>query len=456
MFSVSSALRHFSVLGTAFVLANLPVSAQEAHSALGSLPNDFPTANALENNAVIQPLTPDTAGTLTTSDPSLGTSAVAAIPSPTFSDPVLSQPTTIGGRDRLTRRERPKSRFELGIRGGVEYNDNIFAEGSDEEEDVLVIVAPTLAVNAGDFRRREGVYLSAAYTATGSTFINNTTDETLDHLLAVEGQLKQKRLTVPFQARLARETGSFLDVNGRDTAQSAGIGIGLDYAINQKLSLGITGEYSMTDYDLFADFESFTTDVYVTRKLSQKAAWSAIYRYNSAEADGADPQKFQAALARVTLDPNSKWTGFAEAGVAFSDLDNGDRTDLIYRLGLAYRPTSKQRFTVEASRRPSTSSFTVGSGFIENGVLVSYERAIGAKARWVVSGGYQVQDYFAADEGVTVDRQEDTFQFSTALAYDLNAHWRAELYYSYVSNDSNEAGLGFDNQRFGLGLNWSY
>lgn len=368
-----------------------------------------------------------------------------------------SQPLAVRTpRDPLSRRTQPRSKVEFQVRGGVEYDDNVFITQDDKVDDVAITVSPTLAVNSGDFRRRQASYISAAYTATGVYYVDDTTDEQLDHAGQVSGQWKRKRATVPFQLQYTRETGSFIDVAGRDTAEDFGGRIGLDYELSSKFAVGVSGEYAATNYELFADSDQYLVDAYLSYQPSRKVILSGVYRYRDAKTDGSDNQTYNAGIARATLLPNSKWRGVVEGGVAFSQLSKGDRSDFIYRLALAYQPNTKQRFSVEAGRRPSTSAFTAGSGYIENGIRMTYEQALGSRTRLVLDGGYQMQDYFAAEEGVSIDRRDEFFTFSALLAYDLSTHWQAEVYYTYSDNDSNDPLVGFDNQRIGMGLTWTY
>ena len=431
-------------------------SAQEAFSALASdLPSGFVLDETENTLAPDDELTGGLSGSLL-DEPASGAGQAIA-PARLFDSERLQQPRVAGApRDPLAARRKTKSKVGVSVRSGVEYNDNVFASNADEESDVVAILAPTLSVNAGDFRGREATYLSAAYTATGSAYLDDTANDTLDHLLEVGGQWKRKRLKIPYDLRVSRETGAFLDIGGRDTAESYGGRLGIEYAASSKVTLGVSGEYSTTDYSLFADFERAMAEAYVGYNVTSKLTLDAVYRYSDSKAQGADGQSYQAALVRVNAQPNSKVNAFAEVGVAFSSLGKGDRNDLVYRVGVAVQPTSKQRLAFEAIRQPSTSSFTVGSGFINNGLQLSYEQAVGARTRIVVTGAYEMQDYFAADEDVSTDREDDYFVFSSLLAYDLNAHWQAQLYYTYANNDSSDSLVEFDNQRVGMGLTWTY
>lgn len=439
-------------LGGAFLSM---ASSSYAQGLTPSLANEVPTGLVAED--LPSALIPDDDFSSTSlADESRPTASGEAL-SRDFATERLRQPSVVGvPRDPLSARRKTQSKVGISIRGGLEYNDNVFASNEDTEDDVVAVLAPTLSVNAGDFRGREGAYLSAAYTATASAFLNDTADNTVDHLLEVNGQWKRKRLTIPFELRAAQETGAFRDIGGRDTAQSYGGRVGLEYEASSKLSFGLSGEYSATDYDLFADFESAVAEAFVGYNVTGRLTVSGVYRYSDANAQGADGQSYQAALIRVNAQPSSKVTAFAEVGMAFSSLSKGDRNDLIYRAGVAIQPTSKQRIAFEAVRLPSTSSFTVGSGFINNGFQVTYEQALGSRTRVVLTGGYELQDYFAADEGVSTDRQDDYFSFSSLLAYDLNDHWQAQLYYTYANNDSSSPLVEFDNQRVGMGVSWTY
>ncbi len=403
-----------------------------------------------------QPLAPELGAALAGENTTLGTNDIVTR-LPLSTNRLVSQPLAVRSpRDPLAERSRPKARVQFQIRGGVEHNDNVFISDEDEVDDVVFTVAPTLAVNAGDFRQQEASYLSAAYTATGSAYAGNEADESLDHLLHVSGQLKRKKTSIPYEAQFTHETGSFVDVGSRDTVDTYGGRIGLDHTISSKLSLGVSGEYSATDYRLFADSDQYLVDAYVNYHPSRKTTLSGVYRYSNAKTEGSESQSFNAALARAVINPTAKLNALFEAGVAVSSLDKGDRSDFIYRLALAYQPNRRQRFTLSALRQPSTSAFTVGSGYIENGVQLTFEQALGKKTRLVLNGGYQLQDYFAAEEGVSIDRRDDYFVFSTLLAYDINSQWQAELYYFYSDNDSNRSHLEFSNQRVGMGLTWSY
>jgi hypothetical protein len=338
----------------------------------------------------------------------------------------------------------------------VEYDNNIFIDGDSPEGDFIVVIAPRLAVNAGDYKQQQASYLSAAYTATASEYLSNTTEETLDHLVEVSGQWKRAKLTMPFAARFARETGTYLDLGTRDTAEFYDVQLGAKYRLSSKYAVGILGEYAATEYERAANFDDHLVEAYLSYNYSSKTAISTVYRYNQSQTDGADAQTYQAALLRFRTQPTRKLSGVVETGAAFSRLGNGDRSDLVYRLAFAYQPNSRQRLTLQALREPSTSSFTVGSGSINNALQLSYEHAMGNRLRLVLSGAYQLSDYFAADEGVFTDREEEYLTFSTLLAYDINPHWQAELFYTYSDNQSKDASLAFDNQRVGLGLTWLY
>ena len=291
-------------------------SAQRPVSALAS---DFPSSLVADetDNALAPDEELSAALTGSLGDDTRSSSGQVVVPERLFENERLQQPRVTGTpRDPLSARRKTKSKVYVSVRGGIECNDNVFASGDNEESDVVAILAPTLSVNAGDFRGREATYLSAAYTATASAYLEDTANDTLDHLLEVGGQWKRKRLTIPFDLRVWRETGAFLDIGGRDTAESYGGRLGIEYAASSKMTFGLSGEYSTPDYSIFADFESAVAEAYVGYNVTSKLTLSGVYRYSDAKAQGADGQSYQAALVRVNAQPNAKVTAFAEAGLA--------------------------------------------------------------------------------------------------------------------------------------------
>lgn len=418
-----------------------------------SLADTLPAEEETSALAIEDPLAPGLGAALAGEDTILERTTAP----PPFAAQPLSRPGALRSpKDPLQERRRKKSAFGFQIRSSVEYNDNVSISSDDPEGDVVIILAPTLSANAGDYREQQATYLSAAYTATGSAYTSGSTEDTFDHLLEVSGQWKHKKTTMPFQAHFTRESGAYLDLGGRDTATSYGGRLGVEHALSSKLSLGVSGEYAATDYELFADFYTYIADAYVKVHFSRKTALSGVYRYRFSKTEDAAGQTYQALLMRLDARPTAKISGLAEAGAAFGRFDNSRRTDLIYRLALAYQPNRRQRLSLEAIRQPDTSAFTVGSGIISNGVQLVFEQAIGKKTRLILNGGYQLQDYFAAEEGVSTDRKDEYLSFSALLVYEINPHWQAELHYAYGNNDSNESLLGFNNQRAGVGLTWTY
>jgi len=111
----------------------------------------------------------------------------------------LRTPSILNGRleDPLAPKRQPKTCVVIGVRSSIEYNDYIFTD-NDNEDEVVAMLVMALGVNTGDFRKQEAAYLSAAYTATELAYINNTTEETVIHLLEAEDQQGRGKLTVPF------------------------------------------------------------------------------------------------------------------------------------------------------------------------------------------------------------------------------------------------------------------
>ncbi len=359
-------------------------------------------------------------------------------------------------RDRLSPQTLPESPLEFELNSSIEYNDNIFIDAEDEVSDAVFVISPTLRLSGGDYQKRQAAFLTAAYTATGTVYVDDTADETLDHLVELIGQWRHNKLSVPVRANFSRRTSAFVDIGDRDTATAYSLGGGLDYQISSKLSAGFLVDYFARDYERFADSDTTLVDAYINYRISDKTETGLIFRYSDSGIDGAASQKYQAGLARVRYLPSNKLRLEAEVGAAFSDLQRGNRADLIYRLAAIYQPSARRRFALEARRQPSTSSFTIGSGFINNGLQLSYTQAIANKLRLQLTGGYQVQDYFSADEGVTIDRKDDYFLLSSLLSYQINRDLSANFYYSFINNDSTDPLVEFDNQRAGVGLNWTY
>ena len=117
-----------------------------AEDPVPTLASDFPSGLVVDETENL--LTPDEDLSSSLSGSLAGetrsSSGLVVSPAPLFDNERLQQPRVAGDpRDPLSARRKTKSKVGVSVRGGVEYNDNIFATADDEESDVVAILAPS-------------------------------------------------------------------------------------------------------------------------------------------------------------------------------------------------------------------------------------------------------------------------------------------------------------------------
>lgn len=353
------------------------------------------------------------------------------------------------------RRKRAKSQFDVELRSAVEYNDNLFLDEKNPEDEIVASFSPKLSLNYGDFANEKHSYLSLSYNPAAIFYLGKKADDSVDHLFDLRAAYRMAKLSLPVTFQAKKQTNAFVELGARETLLEYGGTAGAVYQVSGKTSLGLVGNYRESDYETFSDFSTYGAEAFLGYKVSEKTNLALVLQQGVAKSDGTPKQDFQNYLVRgQTLSGKLSLTG--ELGLSHRRLDVGQRNDPIFRVGVGYRASERSQLALEGYRVVTNSAFTAGAGYVATGLRASIAQEIGDSLSLDLAAGYEKASYFRSTEGLSADREDEYLFISSAVHYHFNQDWSADLFYVYADNDSSDPTLQFGNQRVGLGMSWNH
>src|SRR5215210_5048663 len=146
-------------------------------------------------------------------------------------------------------------RWTLGLKASVSafYDDNIFIQPENKEEDFIFTLAPNVSLTAGDFRYKENDYFSVDYTARGSLFVDHTSENSLEHDLGLELQLRWSKLVAGLRYRYQYMAGADVETGTRSNRQVSETAFTVKYEISDKTSVEADFYNTIYDYETQLD-----------------------------------------------------------------------------------------------------------------------------------------------------------------------------------------------------------
>jgi hypothetical protein len=353
--------------------------------------------------------------------------------------------------------------FIPGFQSSVYYDDNVAAQEVNEEDAIVLTLAPSIDLIASDMADGMGKVLQVNYTP-GFFFFFGDDDVSdrnrVNHSANISGDLAGAKLELGFDQAFRFTTGPVIDLGTSADRMLYDTRLTSRYNMSEKTSIDVNGSLRILNYneDQFFDTLNLANDNWLNYKYSAKLSLGVgvVLGYTDIE-DNAD-QTFQQLRARATYAIAEKVDLQASAGGEWRQFDSGlDNTlNPVWNVGAAYRPRDSTTLQLALYQRYDASSRTGGQSYINTGVTLSVRQMLMQRLALNLSGSYAISDYESTIPGGQADRNDDLYIARASLDFFLQPKWTVGVFYDYSMRESTELTVEFERNRVGLQTAWTY
>jgi hypothetical protein len=348
--------------------------------------------------------------------------------------------------------------WDIGLIVEAAYDDNIFLSATAPESDVVMVVIPEVAYTKGNPQGDSGAFIRAAYRPSVVLYSENSSENRVDHDLAMQLGWRGKAIAVAFDGRFRRlgdvtaDTGVPAD---RDEYDST---VRVAWYPREKIAIegaaGLTG--TSYDRDAFFDTEEKFGEVVLRYAYSPKTQLGLACRVGRIDVDGTGEQRMHRTTARFAWQPRQKIRVNLEAGVEHRSFDLGSETNPVAEGRISWNPRGGTEVYLSGYLRQEASGFFAGQNYELSGATVGISESLGNGWTAVLEGGYERASYRRVSGTGPAGRIDKILFVRPALEYELNDRFKAGLFYQYSRNDSNRPGFGYDDHQVGVQFDYQF
>ena len=338
------------------------------------------------------------------------------------------------------------------------YDDNIFIQPKDRQEDLIFTLAPGVAMGwwsdavtvenyverqsrASRLETAAGDYLYLDYTTVGRAFTDNTGESSVGHEAFLSGAWEA--VSSKFGSELAFSSGTVTDED---------IGTLVD---RQLFSAVVDGRWDLTaktaykpalrfkhaEYDDFYSESEWRLDQFVSWKCSPLLGFEPGIALGYLDAGSKDEQRYTQLLLRIHYKRAGKLSYEGAFGVEMRESKNySDRTTPVGRVLAFYDVRPKTRLVLQGFQQVASSAAEDLGTYRISGVSLGVEQGLMAGALLSLASGYEWARY---DKGGDGPRRDGYFFANARLIYNFTRWLNAGVALQHRRNDSNDASYDY-------------
>lgn len=349
-------------------------------------------------------------------------------------------------------------KFVLHGNATATYNDNIFISHDNEQEDFIFTIAPGVAIGRGEFRNelaslgsyetrfnpdRSDIltaenYIFVHYVPSVTLFAQNSSENSFDHDVTLDGQYEWKRLTLGLKARFQTMNLPDVDLGERVERELFTGALTSKYDLTGKTSIELNFfNYIRDNAGDRIDSVEFRGQAWVNYQVKPKITLGLGFSYGYVDLSRGASQSYQQVLSRLRYRATEKLRFDITAGAEFRDVHGiANRTNGIFSLGVSYLPFDGTSIYLQGYRRTVTSANFPPANYDVTGVEAQFRQRFAKRFYFVVAGGYQNVDYeyFASPS----QRTDDVYYIHPSLGMDITSWLSCEVGGQFRRNDSTQ------------------
>lgn len=345
------------------------------------------------------------------------------------------------------------SLFSAAVRGSMRFDDNLFLTDSNEEEDTVIAVTPTLQLaNDEDSQNTWAI----AYAPSIISYLDNSDLNSINHALDFKLGKRLPKTQIDFSASYAEVSGSDRFVSGQIDKTTYGASLDLSHELTGKTRLDATLSYDKSDYEtgsLF-DLEQYKLLVSWQYQYSGKISVGPYVSYEDTEVDTQPDHEALGFGVKFDYQMTGKTAMIGKLGYesrSFSGpMAGSDQNALVYELGLNHDYSGKTNLKMMLYRRSNASYSIASNGYEATGLYFAgtYDMTdrITLKSKMV----YEHDAYYSTSTGSAASLDSDYYEFNFGADYDFTDQCTFGVNLIWRSNDSETNSSDFDNMALEL------
>lgn len=349
------------------------------------------------------------------------------------------------------------------------YDDNINLSHDNRIKDFYTSIEPAIMLGFGDIDARVENYIRLDYLPAVFLFADHSENDSVQHVVRVEGQYRINRLTLNLSQMVQIMDG--VDVQTQNTSGSLDQQVNLDVAGRTKFNIYTThlnaayyltgktfissgADYTATHYSQLISSDVLAANIFINYNYSPKMIVGIGGTFGDNRVDEPNPdQTFQQVNARLSYQATGKIDLVASGGVEFRHFD-GDMRDQyvspVFEIGLRYEPFDGTKISLTANQRVLNSAVLAAQNYTVTNFSVGVQQRLLNRFYLGVNAGYENSDYFSTISNAGGTRQDDYFFVQPSIAVRVTRFWSMGAYYLYRANDSSFDVFSFHDNQVGL------
>lgn len=325
---------------------------------------------------------------------------------------------------------------------GSFYDGNIFVRSNDSQGDLITRIAPGLLMRLGN--DNSIFYLTADYTAGINLYAQHSNEDSVDEDASTTFQWSLPKTTIALRLGVSADSGADIDATNLVRQQLYFAGLTTHYALSEKTSIDLNGDYSRSDFDGLISSSQVDAAAYVNYAFSPRTQVGAGVAGGYVIVPGEGHQEYEEFNLRATYRLSGKVTLLADGGIEDRQysLGAGDTTTPVFDISAAWDVRNGTQVTLGFQRQIFVSAIEQNQDYTASSVSLGVSQRITDSVSASLSLAFINSEYSATASGVSATREDNFMTIRPAVQWQALSWLSIGIFYEYSQNFS--SGLGAD------------
>ena len=348
--------------------------------------------------------------------------------------------------------------LHFSLAGGIRYDDNIYLDESDEEDDFIFTISPTLSIISGREGTAQNTY-SFSYTPSFLFYMDNSSEDTLDHRASFRFTKQMPKSKIAFNLDFTDTEGSDRHASGSVARTRLAGALHYNYLMTGKTRLDLLATTDLNEFKTagYNDQMNYGLRASVLYQATGKLAIGPSFGYRHTGVDvGQDQNTYDFGLkADYIATGKTVFTGTVGYNLRTFDGSGAasDESTIAWSMGVRYAATAKTSLRSTFYREPKVSYNFVSSGYMATGISLSASHQYSARVKFFGLVSYENDDYYGTGVGGS-SHESDYVTATLGGNYQMQNGLTLGANMTYRTKGSDFGYDEFDN--FTCGINASY
>ena len=328
--------------------------------------------------------------------------------------------------------------FQPSVTYAVKHSNNIREDDSQRRvSDFVHTVKPRLrAVLLGGGAAQGSFW----YQPSWRFFQENEDQNTLNHSGAFSFQRDWKKLRVTALSNFAFSEDPLLEGGVRAKRSTSDIRINASYPLSARTRGRVSVRRDVRNFSQGFDSQSIAAGVGVNYDIGGKTSVGVRGDFGKQNSESTVDSTFQNYQLTASYELSGKVLANFRAGVQTREFDGARQGGArpLYTFGLQWRALDRTAVSVNATRRIGSSNFAVNNIDSTTVIAGSVRQEVGDFG-FNLRGGYGFVESASTAVGTAAAGGRDFLFANISMSYDINPRWRFGAFYNYRQREGNSA-----------------